>query len=159
MIKENLAYDIKRYEQAGIEEQVQLKVIKSTKRNKKINRLPAVSLFVIVIMLLVAIVFTKISLTEISSEIATAQTQLNSLSSESVRLEMDMESDVSKKNIDEKAGMLLGINKEDPSQVTYVSLGRENKAVVSKESNGILGHIKTSFDAGVEYIRNLLNNN
>ncbi|MGL5972781.1 MAG: hypothetical protein ACRCZK_03610 [Oscillospiraceae bacterium] len=159
MAERNLAYDLDRYNNydADVKEKAELKVVKSTK--KKTKPVFAICAYIITIAILVVIVATQAAITEVSYEISKANSILNEANSESVRLDMEIEQKISKRNIEDKAGTLLGLSREDNKQVEYISVSRENVTVLNKDNMTVFDKVSEAFRSVLEYINNFFNNN
>lgn len=80
---------------------------------------------------LFAALYMRARITELSRDISNIKSELTVLETEKTRLYVELENKISYKNIEE-AAQTLGMRKMDNSQVVYIRLNDENKAVNSK---------------------------
>lgn len=93
------------------------------------QKLFAIAASAMLIALLCANIAMQVQVNETKSQIGAAQTELERLTNEETRLEMEMERLLSYKNI-EQAAKELGMQKKEKSQVTYISTGVQSHAEV-----------------------------
>jgi len=83
---------------------------------------------VIFVTMICAGIALRVEISEVNSEILSAKSKLAALSGEETRIDMEIEELVSYKNIEEAAS-LLGMKKLDKSQIVYIRVNEENKAI------------------------------
>lgn len=107
------------------------------RRQRQALRLRAftVSAVIMVAILLCGNVFSHVALNETRKSITDAQKNLADLKSEETRLEMQIESLLSYKNIEE-AARELGMQKKEKRQVTYIETGITSFGEVVSADNG-----------------------
>ena len=82
----------------------------------------------------VAMLYSRATITELNTEINTQQKLLRDLQSEQVRLSAELESQVSMRNLEEYATQKLGMSQLDKSQVTYVDLNQGDRIELTNTS-------------------------
>lgn len=80
--------------------------------------------------------YGELQTSEITDQITTVKGEIETLKSEEVRLNMEIETKVSYQNI-EKLAAEMGMQKKNKSQINYVSLCDEDVAVVLSDKSGI----------------------
>ncbi len=94
----------------------------------------------------------KVETSKIYRQISNAEQQLESVQSENVRLQSELESKMTLKNVEEYAVKVLGLQKLDNSQIEYVETQTDDVVEIPEEEKSILTKIKDKFDSLVEYI-------
>ncbi|MBQ7981846.1 MAG: hypothetical protein IJ305_09615 [Oscillospiraceae bacterium] len=152
MSKNNLAYNLEKYEDAAPEKAPKIRV----KRQKAENTGSAPKLIVAALaagLLLGALIYGKVENTAIHSEIA-AQTQyVDMLASENVRMQSELEEKTALKSVESYAEEILGMQKLDKSQIEYVSISNGNIVDIPENNDNIFVRIKNSFNDFVEYLK------
>ena len=74
----------------------------------------------------------RVEISEVNSQIVKAKNQLAALSGEETRVDMEIGHTMSYKNIEE-AAIAMGMRKVDKSQIVYIRVNGENKAI---DANG-----------------------
>ena len=135
---DSLAYDFELF-MPRTEQEKRAQIVKMPKRkvNKASQRAArkGVSRTVSIVMvgtMLVAMICSGIALrveiSEVNSQIVDAKNQLAALSGEETRIDMEIGRMMSYKNI-EDAAKAMGMKKMDKSQIVYIRVNDENKAV------------------------------
>lgn len=148
----NLAYAIRNFEQNEAQRKPHIQKLEKTasvRKPKWIGR-SAVCLFY-VIALCAALIYGRVSLSEVNAELQEKQAEYKVLDSEYTRLSTAVNSVVSLSNIEEKAKE-LGMTELKPSQIEYIRLEREDKVELSEEKDTILTKLGGLFDKMKEYI-------
>lgn len=163
MARQNTAYDLSLFEPAK-KEQVSkkepLRVIKTnTKTQPKMNALVRGSIICLVLIAVLSIIITQVALTEVTMKITKANGEYSEAMSENVRLNSQMASMMSVKNVEKVATQQLGLTKIDESQIEYVTLQSENKGQISKKNRNLWEKIKLGFSEFKAYIGETFNNN
>ena len=103
-------------------------------------------------LVLLAIVFAslygRVQLAQLNIDISDATAQLEELTSEKVRMEAELDGQMSLSSVEEIATEELGMVKPDNSQVTYIQVAQENKIQTSTKSQSLLD-ILADFFAGL----------
>lgn len=147
--KTNLAYDLQRFEQPAAETNVRAKLTVRTAQ-RQVHPVKIVMVAVLALIMGFTLLYSQVVITELNSQIATKQEELNTLQAESVRMQTELEGKMSLADIEEKAISEYGMVKPDNSQVSYVKLEQENKLETSTPKQNI-------FEKVVSYIQDLLN--
>ena len=152
MSKNNLAYDLEKFEETAPEKAPKIRV----RRQRAENTGSAPKLIVTALaagVLLLALIYGKVENTAIHSEIA-AQTQyVNMLESENVRMQSELEEKTALKSVESYAENVLGMQKLDKSQIEYVSISNGNIVDIPENNDNIFVRLKNSFDDFVVYLK------
>ncbi len=108
----------------------------------------AISVFFICFALLSA----KVETSKIYRQISSANHNLESVQSENVRLQSELESKMTLKNVEEYAVKVLGLQKLNNSQTKYVETQIDDVVEIPEEEKNIFVKVKDNFDKLVEYI-------
>ena len=130
MAQTNLAYDLERFEQhTPVPEQ---KPQISVRRERSIHPL----------------LYSRVIITELNADINAAETRLDVLHAEQVRMQTELDGKMSLKAIEEAAISEYGMVKPDGSQVSYVQVTTENKLEGKAKEEGF-------FEKIYQFIRDL----
>lgn len=99
------------------------------------------------------VINSYVQLNEVYSDISEANTQLNELRSENVRMQTELEGQASIRNIKEYAEELLGLQKIDQSQIQYIQIQTEDEIIIEESEQNIFIKIKRWFVDLIEYLR------
>lgn len=156
---DNLAYDLSLFENR------QRKTERASAQPPKVlpqSRLRTAALAFVRIMAgaLVGLVFcagiySRVTLTERVAQIEKAQSELAALQNEYTRLNMQLDSKISFKSIEDYAVGTLGLNRAEKYQISYLSLSGDDKIEALQQNNGFIfsiPDINELFYALVEYI-------
>ena len=142
----NLAYAIRNFEQNETQRQPHIQKLEKTASVRKPKWLGRSAVCLIyVIALCAALIYGRVSLSEVNAQLQEKQAEYKVLDSEYTRLSTAVNSVVSLSNIEEKALEL-------PSQIEYIRLEREDKVELSAEKETILSKLSGLFDKIKEYI-------
>ncbi|MDR3552934.1 MAG: hypothetical protein P4L75_07400 [Clostridia bacterium] len=137
--KENLAYDLSLFEprEQRPSHRKTLRVLPAPKARHLeaalVLRCVAVSIFIL--LAAVAVMMSHVQLTELGTQISSAQTRLTTAKSEQVRLDMLVESRMSLQNVEDYAVNRLGMQKIQSYQIQYININNADQVVVSKAGN------------------------
>lgn len=157
MAKQNLAYKTQPIKRET--ESRELRVFKNEKIQKRRRYALKVCVYLIALLSVFTIVYMHMAIAEVSYKINQTNNYLKEAKSESIRLQASMDSTVSHKNIESKASSMFGLSKEDKSQVEYVSLPKDNFAVISSNNSDFVSKAKMFVSKILEYINGIFNNN
>ena len=138
MAQSNLAYDLERFEE------YRPKIEKSPAKKKTASPThPVRILFLALLSLAVVstVLYSRVMISELNQQINEVTEELDVLKSESVRMQSELESKMSLSAVEEAAMSEYGMVKPDNSQVTYVSLDRQNKIEQEDEDAGFISQI------------------
>lgn len=108
---------------------------------------------ILALVLFSVVINSNAQLNEVYSDISTANSQLNVLRSENVRMQTELESKASISNIKEYAENRLGMQKLHQSQIQYVDIQTEDAVTIEAEDQNIFVKIKHKFEDVVAYLR------
>lgn len=152
MNKNNLAYDLTKYEDVAPEKAPKIRV----RRQKAENVGSAPKLIACAAaagLILGAVIYGKVENAAIHAEI-TAQTKaVEMLASENVRMQSEIEEKTALKSVESYAEEILGMQKLDKSQIEYVSISNGSVADIPESEDNIFLRIKNAFGDFLEYIR------
>ena len=87
------------------------------------------------------------------NKVATLNNELELTKAENVRLQSELDSKVSAKNVEDYAENVLGMQKIDSSQIKYIKIQTGDVVSIPAQEKGIAAKIKAFFDRCVEYFR------
>ncbi|MBR5512998.1 MAG: cell division protein FtsL [Ruminococcus sp.] len=87
------------------------------------------------------------------SKVAELSNELTYAKAENVRLQTELESKISAKNVEDYAENVLGMKKIDPSQIKYIEIQTDDVVSIPEQDEGLVTKIKNFFDYCVEYFR------
>lgn len=94
----------------------------------------------------------KVETSKMYRQISGANQSLESIQSEKVRLQSELESKMTLKNVEEYAVKILGLQKLNNSQIKYVETQTDDVVKIPEEEKNIFVKVKEKFDKLVEYI-------
>ncbi len=152
------ACDFNTREPAALPRQPQIRVVQGGRqRLDKVRRTLAAVRGVLVAALLlgliVSLVYSQATVTELSGEVAATRQKLTAAKSNYDYLSATMDSITSRANIEQIAEGQLGLVKIDPSQITYVRL--EDKSVIQKADSNAAKALDGFRTAALSLIGNL----
>ncbi len=151
MNKNNLAYDLTKYEDVSPEKAPKIRV---RRRRSDTGSVPKIILITASAgLMLGAVIYGKVENAAIHTEIADKTEYVEMLASENVRMQSEIEGKTALSSIEDYAENILGMQKLDKSQVEYVSISNGSSADIPEEEDNIFVRIKNSFFDFLEYIR------
>ena len=151
MSKNNLAYDLEKFEEVAPEKTPKIRVKRKSENTGSAPKLIITALAAG--LLLGTLIYGKVEHTAIHSEIA-AQTQyVDMLASENVRMQSELEEKTALKSVESYAENILGMQKLDKSQIEYVSISNGNIVDIPENDDNIFVRLKNSFNDFVEYLK------
>lgn len=146
MTQTNLAYDLERFEQhTPVPEQ---KPQISVRRERSIHPLKIMAVAVLIFAMGFSLLYSRVIITELNADINAAETRLDVLHAEQVRMQTELDGKMSLKAIEEAAISEYGMVKPDGSQVSYVQVTTENKLEGKAKEEGF-------FEKIYQFIRDL----
>ena len=136
----SLAYDLQRFEQHAEAPQNVRDTI-TVKREKSVHPAKIVAAALLVLVMAFTLLYSQVILTELNSQINNAETRLNTLQAECVRMQTELEGKMSLKEIEEKAISEYGMVKPDGSQVSYVKMEAESRVESAEKEENIFERI------------------
>lgn len=87
------------------------------------------------------------------SRVSALNEELTLAEAENVRLQTELESKISAKNVEDYAENVLGMQKIDSSQIKYIKIQTDDVVTIPEQDEGLLAKVKKFFDRCVEYFR------
>lgn len=87
------------------------------------------------------------------NKVAALNSELNLMEAENVRLQSELESRMSAKNVEDYAENVLGMQKIDSEQIEYIKIQTYDVVNIPQKSQSIGNKIKSFFERCVEYFR------
>lgn len=108
----------------------------------------------IVAAVVVAMLCSRVELTELSTQISKKQKALSEVQTENIRLEAEVEAKLSARNVEEYATQKLGMAPLDKSQVTYLRLNEGDEVRLTEQAGdtGLLEKIAMALGNAKAYI-------
>lgn len=145
-IDHNAAYDLERFARKPAIKEKEITVIR-TNRKEKLARerryftMVGMTLaMAAIIVVAVTFLYSKVQITELTEQISGLESDLRAAQSETTRLEMEIEGQMSLRNIEEHAST-LGLTKLQDYQVTCIGINNEDKVVVKEENGNVFSDL------------------
>lgn len=152
MNRNNLAYDLTKYEDVAPEKAPKIKV-----RRQRAEHVGSVPKLVVITaaagVLLGSVIYGKVENAAIHTEITNQAKYVEMLNSENVRMQSEIEEKTALKSIEVYAENVLGMQKLDKSQIEYVSISTGSVVDIPENEDNIFVRIKNSLNDFLEYIR------
>ena len=87
------------------------------------------------------------------SKVSAKNNELNLAEAENVRLQSELESKMSAKNVEDYAENVLGMQKIASSQIKYIEIQTDDVVNIPRQDEGVLAKVRDFFDRCVEYFR------
>ncbi len=127
----NLAYDYKRFEER---KKPQISAVKTKVKPKKQATLAkAICCMTVVVLMLSALIYTRVIQAELSLDYNAAVKELNTLKGENSRLQIKVEQEFSPDSIEQIARNDLNMQELDNSKIEYIQFSDQDKATVIKK--------------------------
>ena len=107
---------------------------------------------VVAVVMLGSVIYTLDRRNTVYNKVSALNRQLNLAEAENVRLQSELESKMSAKNVEDYAEE-VGMQKIDSSQIKYIKIQTDDVVNIPKQEEGIPAKIKNFFDRCVEYFR------
>lgn len=108
---------------------------------------------VLAVILLGLVIYSLDRRSTMYSEVAALNNELTLAQAENVRLQSELEGEISAKNVEDYAENVLGMQKIDSSQIKYIEIQTDDVVNIPEQDEGILDKIGNFFDSCVEYFR------
>lgn len=152
MSKNNLAYDLTKYEDAAPEKAPKIRVRRQKAEN--VGSAPKMIAFTAAAgLILGAVIYGKVENAAIHAEITTQNKTVEMLASENVRMQSEIEEKTALKSVESYVENILGMQKLDKSQIEYVSISNGSVADIPEGEDNVFLKIKNAFGDFLEYIR------
>lgn len=103
--------------------------------------------------LLGAVIFSLNRRNTMYSEVTSLTEELTLAEAENVRLQSELESKISAKNVEDYVENVLGMQKIDSSQIKYIRIQTNDVVSIPQQDESVLSKIRSFFDRCVEYFR------
>ena len=151
---DNLAYDLSLFEEKKEKPAPEPQKEEDQTPHRKRNTLKLLKIAAAVAIcgiLAGALLWSNATLAELNSTAISLQKELDKLKDEETRLNVELDSRVCMKDIDEYITKDLGMVKLEKYQVNYIDLSDGDSMVINDTDNGIAGRIHSIFAAVKEY--------
>ena len=118
------------------------------KREKLPHPAKIVSMALVILAIVFASLYGRVQIAELGAQINDATARLEELTSEKVRMEAELDGQMSLSTVEQIATEELGMVKPDSSQVTYLKMQQEN-VIKTPEKSRTLIDIIADFFAGL----------
>lgn len=137
--------------QSSPEQRSKIEVRRNEARSGSLMAIILLSLLAFV--LLGSVVYTLDRRNTMYNKVASLNNELDLVEAENVRLQSELESKMSAKNVEDYAENVLGMQKIDSSQIKYIKIQTDDVVNIPAQDEGVLGKIKAFLDRCVEYFR------
>lgn len=127
--------------------------VKHNTETKTGSVLTIILVSVISAVLLGSVVYTLDRRNTAYNDVSALNKQLNLAKAENVRLQSELESKMSAKNVEDYAENVLGMKKMDSSQIKYIKIQTDDVVNIPEQEKGFVAKVKGFFDDCVEYFR------
>ena len=103
--------------------------------------------------LLGAVIYSLDKRNTLYNRVSELSTQLHLSEAENIRLQSELESEMSAKNVEDYAENVLGMRKIDSSQIEYIKIRTGDVVTIPEKKENVFTKIKNFFDDCVEYFR------
>lgn len=124
------------------------KIERLPKREKLPHPAKIVSMALVILAIVFASLYGRVQIAELGAQINDATARLEELTSEKVRMEAELDGQMSLSTVEQIATEELGMVKPDSSQVTYLKMQQEN-VIKTPEKSRTLIDIIADFFAGL----------
>ncbi len=152
MNKNNLAYDLSKYEDQEPEKAPKIRLRKV--RSENAGSVPKmIAMTVAAGLLMGMVIYCKVENAAVHTEITNMTKEVEMLGSENVRMQSEIEEKTALGSIETYAENILGMQKLDKSQIEYVSISSGSVVDIPENEDNIFVRIKNTFYDFLEYIR------
>lgn len=154
----SVAYDLnalpkrKQEEQVREKEQIKTKTYEAVKPQKQGISLFAIAGFGVFVVMMVFVLLANVQLTQVTTETALLESQIQKLSDEEARLKIEYESTFNLTEIEEYAAKKLGMVRTTSDNVTLLETADADRAVIIQQN----GAADTGFFTGLKSFLNSL---
>jgi cell division protein FtsL len=127
----------------------------SMKRNeaKSGSVITIILVSILAAVMLGSVVYTLDKRNTVYNKVSSLNSELNLAEAENVRLQSELESKMSAKNVEDYAENVLGMIKISSSQIEYIKIQTDDVVNIPQQEESIGTKIKKFFDKCVEYFR------
>lgn len=108
---------------------------------------------VLAALLLGSVIYSLDRRNTVYNKVADKTNELNLIEAEYVRLQSELESRMTAKNVEDYAENVLGMQKIDSSQIEYIKIQTDDVVNIPEAEENLIQKIKGLFDKCVEYFR------
>ncbi len=108
---------------------------------------------VLAIMMLGSVIYVLNRRNTVYNSVAEIKNELNLIEAENVRLQSELESRMTAKNVEDYAENVLGMKKLDSSQVEYIEIQKDDVVNIPQQEEGLIAKLEKLFNRCVEYFR------
>ncbi|MCD7800071.1 MAG: hypothetical protein LUG94_02530 [Ruminococcus sp.] len=121
-------------------------------KSKKHTNLGITICALVVTILLFVMIYGKVQVSALYTQISQEKQAVEILESENVRMQSEIEGNMSLKNVESYAEDVLGLKKLDKSQIVYIQIQNEDVVQVVDSEENIFVSIKEKFNSIIEYL-------
>lgn len=151
---DNTAFAIEENDYSAVEERVSSnhRNNRYPRQNRKSNSVGIAICGIVVTVLLFVMIYGKVQVSALYTQISTEKSVVDILESENVRMQSEIEGNMSLKNVESYAEDVLGLKKLDKSQIVYIQIQNEDVVQVVESESNIFVKIKEKFNSIIEYL-------
>lgn len=127
--------------------------VKHNNEAKSGSVLVIILISIIAASMLGSVIYTLDRRNTVYNKVTSLNKQLNLAEAENVRLQSELESKMSAKNVEDYAENVLGMKKMDSSQIKYIKIQTDDVVNIPEQEKGFIAKVKGFFDSCVEYFR------
>lgn len=120
--------------------------------NKKHSNIGVAVCGLVVTILLFVMIYGKVQVSALYTQISQEREVVEILESENIRMQSQIEGNMSLKNVESYAEDVLGLKKLDKSQIVYIQIQNEDVVEVVDTEQNIFVSIKEKFNSIIEYL-------
>lgn len=115
--------------------------------------LTIIAVSALAVVMLGAVIYSFDRRNTMYNRVSDLNNELNLAEAENVRLQSELDSKMSAKNVEDYAENVLGMQKIDSSQIQYIEIQTDDVVNIPQQDESLIAKIKRFFDACVEYFR------
>ena len=135
----------------GTERKTEIQMRKNEARSGSVMMIIFVSLLAAA--LLGSVIYSLDKRNTMYNRVADKNHELSLVEADNVRLQSELESKVSAKNVEDYAKNVLSMQKIDSSQIKYIKTQESDEVKIPEKEKGIKAKVKSFFEDLVEYFR------
>ena len=133
------------------ERKPQIKMMQNEAKSGSVMTIILVS--VLAAILLGSVIYSLDRRNTVYNEVASLNNELTHMEAENVRLQSELESRMTAKNVEDYAENVLGMKKMDSSQIVYIKIQTDDVVNIPQPEESLGTKIKKFFESCVEYFR------
>ncbi len=115
--------------------------------------LTIIAVSALAVVMLGAVIYSFDRRNTMYNRVSDLNNELSLAEAENVRLQSELDSKMSAKNVEDYAENVLGMQKIDSSQIQYIEIQTDDVVNIPQQDESLIAKIKRFFDACVEYFR------